>query len=49
MYKVEITGKYKKDLKHIRDNRELVDEIDAIVSLLAADDTPFPQNTTTIP
>ena len=43
MYKVKITRKYKKDLKHIQDNRKLVEEIDTVVTLLAADDTPLPE------
>ena len=43
MYKVKTTSKYKKDLKHIQANRNLVEEIDTIVTLLAADDTPLPE------
>jgi len=43
MYKVKTTSRYKKDLKYIQDNRELIYEIDTIVTLLAEDDAPLPE------
>ena len=42
MYKVTASNQYKKDLKRIASNPELVTEINAVVRLLSDDDTPLP-------
>ena len=42
MYKVTASSQYKKDLKRIASNPELVKEINAVIRLLSADDTPLP-------
>jgi len=42
MYKVTISNQYKKDLKRIASNTKLVEKINAVVRLLATDDTPLP-------
>jgi len=43
MYKVKTTNQYKKDLKRVADNRNLVVEIENVVKLLANNDIPLPQ------
>jgi mRNA interferase YafQ len=43
MYKVTSTNQYQKDLKRIVSNPKLVKEINVVVRLLAADDTPLPE------
>ena len=43
MYKIANTNRYKKDLKRISSNSELVNEINAVVRLLSESDTPLPK------
>ena len=43
MYKLINTNQYKKDLKRIAFDPELVKEINNVVRLLATDDTPLPE------
>ena len=43
MYKITTTKKYEKDLKRIVFQPDLIDEIDTVVSLLSANDTPLPK------
>jgi len=42
MYKITTSNQYKKDLKRIASNPELIKEINAVVFLLSTDDTPLP-------
>jgi len=43
MYKITTTNKYDKDLKRIISQPKLIDEINVVVSLLSADDSPLPK------
>ena len=43
MYKIATTNKYKKDLKRIISKTRLIEDLEDVVFLLSADDTPLPK------
>jgi len=43
MYRIKTTNKYEKDLKRIISKTKPLEDIETVIALLAADDTPLPE------
>ena len=43
MYNVYTTNRYEKDFKRIVSNKQLIEEIETVITALATDDTPLPE------